>query len=483
MTWRSLHLPGFATSLSARLLVLTIIFVMVSEFLIFFPSIARFRISTLQEHINAAHVATLALEATPTLEVSPELEEKLLDNARVDDAATFREESATYMLRRTMPTSIEISFDLREGNFFTHIRDAVNTMSQKINRVMQVTGMPTTAPESTVRIVMDEQPLSEAMYEFARRVLALSIFISLITASLVYIALHRLLVQPMRRITASMVAFRESPEDATRRILLGNRKDEIGIAQRELSRMQEELRAALTQKTRLAALGEGVAKIHHDLRNILSTASLVSDRLSLSNDPEVKRVAPRLLDAIDRAVKLCTQTLVFANEGPPTLQISQVSLRHLVDEIGGGLIFAEKEARVFAIDNRVPADFILEVDRDQFYRVLTNLARNAVEAGAHWLTIAATITKKNVAIDVADDGPGIPMKIRNQLFQPFAGSARSGGTGLGLAISRDLLEAHGGELSLVKTSEKGTVFRIHLPQKMHVPSRRRRLFQTGGSAA
>ncbi|MGB1547627.1 MAG: sensor histidine kinase [Alphaproteobacteria bacterium] len=482
MTWRSLQLPGFATSLSARLLVLTIIFVMVSELLIFFPSIARFRISYLQEHINAAHVATLALEATPTLEVRPELEEKLLDNARVDDAATFHKESATYILRRTMPTPIEIRFDLREGNFFTHIRDAVNAMSQKINRVMQITGTPTTAPAATVRIVMDEQPLREAMYEFSGRVLALSIFISLITASLVYIALHRLLVRPMRRITASMVAFRESPEDATHRPLLSNRKDEIGIAQQELARMQEELRAALTHKTRLAALGEGVAKIHHDLRNILSTASLVSDRLSFSNDPEVKRVAPRLLDAIDRAVKLCTQTLLFANEGAPPLQISQVSLRNLVDEVGAGLVFAEKEGRLFAIDNRVPTDFVLEIDRDQFYRALTNLARNAVEAGAHWLTVSATLTQDGIAIDVADDGPGIPAKIRDRLFQPFAGSTRSGGTGLGLAISRDLLEAHGGGLSLVETSEKGTVFRIHLPKKIHVPSRRR-LFQTGGSAA
>lgn len=483
MTSQNLQLPGFGRSLSARLLVLTIAFVMVSELLIFFPSISRYRIAYLQEHINAAHVATLALEATPSLEVSPELEEKLLDNARVDDAATFHEGSATYILRRAMPTPIEVRYDLRDGNVFIHLREAVNALSQKINRVIQVTGNPTTTPQSIVRIVMDEQPLREGMYKFAVRVAAISIVISLITAGLVYIALHWLLVRPMRRITASMVAFREAPEDSTRHLLPGNRLDEIGLAEQELAHMQEELRLALSQKTRLAALGEGVAKIHHDLRNILSTASLVSDRLSLSNDPEVKRVAPQLLDSIDRAVKLCTQTLAFAREGTPELQTSQISLRNLVDKAGANLLFAEKEKRLFAIDNRVPADFVLELDRDQFYRVLTNLARNAVEAGAHWLTVDAAISGDAITIDVADDGTGIPAKIREHLFQPFAGSTRSGGSGLGLAISSDLLEAHGGRLELVETSGKGTKFRIHLPAKIHVPSRRWRALGNKGSAA
>jgi len=483
MATQNLQLPGFGRSLSARLLMLTVAFVMVSEMLIFFPSISRYRINYLQEHINAAHVATLALEATPTLEVSPELEEKLLDNARVDDAATFHKGSATYILRRAMPTPIEVMFDLREDNFFTHLHQAMTALSQKINRVIQVTGNPTTAPGSVVRIVMDEQPLREAMYDFAVRVITLSIVISLITASLVYIALHRLLVRPMQRITASMVAFRKAPEDATRRTPRSNRMDEIGLAERELTHMQKELRLALTQKTRLAALGEGVAKIHHDLRNILATASLVSDRLSLSRDPEVKRVAPRLLDAIDRAASLCTQTLAFAREGPPPLQLSQVSLRNMVDKVGSGLLFAEKEKRVFAIDNRVSADFVLELDRDQFYRALSNLARNAVEAGANWLTVSAVLVGDEIVIDVADDGPGIPEKILDHLFQPFAGSTRSGGTGLGLVISNELLEAHGGGLELVKTSEEGTMFRIHLPAKFHIPSRRWRARQSDGTAA
>ena len=155
----------------------------------------------------------------------------------------------------------------------------------------------------------------------------------------------------------------------------------------------------------------------------------------------------------------------------------------MVDKVGSGLLFAEKEKRVFAIDNRVSVDFVLELDRDQFYRALSNLARNAVEAGANWLTVSAVLVEDEIIIDVADDGPGIPEKILDHLFQPFAGSTRSGGTGLGLVISNELLEAHGGGLKLVKTSGEGTMFRIHLPAKIHVPSRRWRTRQSDETAA
>ena len=79
--------------------------------------------------------------------------------------------------------------------------------------------------------------------------------------------------------------------------------------------MQETVRQALRHNARLAALGTAVTKINHDLRNILSTARLISDGLADSEVPEVKRVTPRLLAAIDRAVALCTRTLSFTREG------------------------------------------------------------------------------------------------------------------------------------------------------------------------
>ncbi|MCH8139231.1 MAG: HAMP domain-containing histidine kinase, partial [Proteobacteria bacterium] len=293
-----------------------------------------------------------------------------------------------------------------------------------------------------------------------------SIVISLITAALVYLSLQWLMVWPMRRMTASMVAFREEPENPDRVIAATARSDELGVAQRELGAMQKGLRAALKQKEKLATLGEAVTKINHDLRNILSTARLVSDRLSRSDDPEVKRATPTLLKAIDRAVTLCTQTLNFTR-AEPEINRSRFDLARLVDDIRESVTPAT-EGDAVVLENEVTGDIELYADRDQLFRVLVNLGKNAVEAGAAKITIG-TVTEEagegngRTVIEVADDGPGIAEAAREKLFRPFVGSQRPGGTGLGLAIAREIMEAHGGDIELIETGPAGTVFRLDLP--------------------
>jgi signal transduction histidine kinase len=224
--------------------------------------------------------------------------------------------------------------------------------------------------------------------------------------------------------------------------------------------LQETVRQALGQHARLAALGTAVTKINHDLRNILATARLVTDRLTGSAAPEVRRIVPRLLDAIDRAVALCTRTLDFSREGTPPLAPSLFRLAPLIDEIGPDLGLPEGR---LTIECAIPAQFEMTGDRDQLYRVLLNLARNAHEAGAHRLRFSTNCTAAAIAIEIADDGPGLPLKARENLFRPFFGSARPGGSGLGLAIARELARAHGGDLVLVSSTSAGTVFRLTLP--------------------
>jgi signal transduction histidine kinase len=257
-----------------------------------------------------------------------------------------------------------------------------------------------------------------------------------------------------------MIEFREDPEDASRVIAATGRRDEIGVAERELAVLQRTVRQALGQRARLAALGTAVTKINHDLRNILATARLVTDGLAASAAPEVRRIAPRLLDAIDRAVALCTQTLDFSREGTPPLAPSRFPLAPLIDEIGPGLAVSEDD---LAIEDAIPPELGVVADRDQLHRVFLNLARNAVEAGAHRLRFSAVREGGTIAIEVADDGPGLPPKARENLFRPFFGSARPGGSGLGLAIARELVRAHGGELTLASSTGAGTTFRLTLP--------------------
>ena len=453
--------PAFAFGLSARLLLLTVGFVMLAEVLIYTPSIGRFRLVYLEERLAAGHLAILALEATPDHMVSQELTIELLKHVEAYTVALTKPGPVKLMLMDMPPKHLDASFDLREAGFFILIRDAFAALLAKPGRVIRVVGVSPKDPNILVEVVLNEGPMRDEMFAFSQRILALSLVISLFTAALVFLSLHWMMVRPMRHITASMSAFREDPEDASRVVRPSNRRDEIGFAEHELAAMQEGLRASLQQKTRLAALGIAVTKINHDLRNILATARLVSDRLDLSDDPEVKRVTPTLMDAIDRAVNLCAQTLNFTREGPPALELSRFDLRALVADVGAALPETVNGQPVW---NSLLQDGLeIEADREHLFRVLSNLGQNAIEAGASRVEVSAEQIDGRVRVTVSDNGPGLPPRAHQQLFQPFTGSARPGGTGLGLAIARDLVRAHGGEIRLEHSTADGTSFRFELP--------------------
>jgi len=458
-----LQLPPPYQSLSARLLVLTIAFVMLGEVLIYAPSAARFRYEFLQERLATAHVAVLALLATPNNMVSDALQTELLQRASAYAIALRRPDGVKLLMRsRQGVPMVDASYDLGRRNLIGLIGDAFVTLSHPANRVLRIVGPSPKAPDSLVETVIDEAPMRAALIDYSARVLGLSVIISLVTAALVYLSLQWLMIRPMRRLTAAMVAFRDDPEDSARSLKPGRRRDEIGVAERELVAMQAGLRAALGQKARLAALGGAVTRINHDLRNILATASIVSDRLAASDDPQVQRNARALLAAIDQAAQLCSATLDFTREGPPNLALSRFPLAELIGE--AGLAVQAPDGAEAPVRCAVSESLALEADRSQLFRILANLAQNAVQAGARRVEISARQEPGVIRIRVADDGPGLAPRARDNLFQPFAGSTRPGGTGLGLAIVRELVRAHGGEIRLESSGAQGTVFVIELPQ-------------------
>lgn len=453
-------LPPLWHSLSARLLVMTVFFVMLGEVFIYAPSIAAFRVKYLEERIAAANIAVLALLATPDFMVDETLEAELLAQAGVYLVGLKRPDGRKLILgmEKDLP-SIDAQFDLRLRSFFGLIGDALMTIGQPENRVIRVVSVSPRHPQAIVELVMDEAPMRDAMIDYSRRILALSIVISLITAALVYLTLQWWMVAPIRRMTQSMIAFRGNPEDLSRPLQVERRSDEIGIAQSELLDMQAELRAALHQQMRLAALGTAVTKISHDLRNMLATAQLVSDRLAASADPQVKSAVPTLAAAIRRAVDLCSKTLEFTREGMPPLVWRRFALAPLVDEVAAGV---PGNGQPVAWKNET-GGIELEADRDQLYRVIANLGQNAVLAGATAIAVRAETIEDRIAIEVSDNGPGLPPRARENLFKPFAASGRSGGTGLGLAIARGIVAAHGGEIGFDSDVGHGTTFWFELP--------------------
>ena len=461
MTGPKFRLSGARAGLSVRLLLMTIAFVMLAEVLIYAPSIGRFRLTYLQERMAAAHLAILTLDATPDQMLGDDLRLELLAHVEAYSMALTRRGRGKLMLDSGVPFEIDQSFDLREVGFFGLIRDAFAALVAERDRVVRIVGPSPKDSDVLVELVIDQTPMQEEMIAYSERILALSLVISLFTAALVYLTLHLIMIRPMLRLTENMGRFKDDPEDETRVLEPSERADEIGQLQRELAAMQDGLRAALQHKTRLAGLGTGVAKIHHDLKNILATALVLSDRLQQSDDPEVSRVTPRLMDAIERAAKLCEQTLTFTREGPVHLERSRFDLRDLVDEVGASLPARVNGAATWR--NRLEGSIEVTADREQLHRVLTNLGQNAIEAGATRVEVSARAANGSLHIAVRDDGPGLVPRARERLFQPFAGSARSGSTGLGLAISRELMRAHGGDIRLQSSTGEGSVFDLELP--------------------
>ena len=198
----------------------------------------------------------------------------------------------------------------------------------------------------------------------------------------------------------------------------------------------------------------------------MASAQLASDRLQDSEDPVVKRLAPRLVASIDRAVALATNTMRFgrADEGPPARR--RLALAPLVSEAGEAALAGSGHKRV-RLSQSVDPELQIDADPDQLYRILLNLLRNAVEAVTEGGAVEVIAARKarSVEIDIVDNGPGLPEGIEPRLFQPFASAARRGGTGLGLAISRELARAHGGEVTLVASGASGTRFRIVISDK------------------
>ena len=443
-------------SLSARLLVLTIIFVMVAEVFIFAPSVGRFRENYLMERIGNAHLAILALDATPDGIVSDQLKSELL--AHVDAyAISVRRGGMRLTLMVDGQHTIDKTIMLHEETPLEMIGDALATMATPQDRMLRVVSPSPKDSDVLIEVLVREAPLAQALLDFGWRIFLLSIVISLITAGLVFGALHWLLVRPLRKLADNMMSFQKDPEDGTRVIKPSGRRDEVGQAERELASMQQGLRAALQQKEHLAALGTAVAKINHDLKGILSRAILVFDRLEESEDPEVRRIAPTLISAIDRAVAMCSQTLNYVGQETPSLTKSDFELEPLLKELTGADIDGVD------INANMPAGMTVTADRDQFFRAVGNLVRNAVQAGAQEISVSSHRYNGVMLIDISDNGPGLPPRAQENLFKPFKGSTKSGGTGLGLAIARELIRGHGGDLELESTSGAGTTFRIILP--------------------
>ncbi len=454
-------------TLSGRFAALTILFVLLAEVFILVPALSASRLNFLESRLERAQIASLALLATDE-NIASDLEEELLQNAGVYNVVLRRNDIRQLVLSSPIPQPVYATYDLRDTSILRGAGDAIHQLLDADERVIRVIGSPVNQAGQLIEITLSTAPLRKSMIDSGLRILTLSAMFSILTAVLLNLAAQRLIMVPMRRVIRHMTAYADAPEDARTVITPSARVSELREAETALAEMQKTLTSSLRQKERLAQLGQAVAKISHDLRNILTTSQIFADRLEDSDDPAVRRAAPKLVNSITRAVNLCETTLAFGKAEEPAPVLSRFNLAMLAGEIIEGENLAAREAEIDFVTD-IPPSLMIRADRDQLYRVISNLVRNARQAievtrKPGTIEVGATEDEGEWRIRVGDTGPGLPQKARDFLFQPFTGGTRKGGTGLGLAIAADLVRGHGGRLELLRSDEEGTEFMLHLPR-------------------
>ncbi|MEM8843268.1 MAG: sensor histidine kinase, partial [Pseudomonadota bacterium] len=254
----------FFKGLSGRLLVLTLIVVMLVEVAVFVPSVSRFRLDYLTERLARAEIASLTLDAAPANVIPETLMQELLDSAEVINIVVERDGVRQFILSRHEVPMVGETYDLSRMPFWTMIWDALRRMVTPVTGdAIRVIGELPHGGAELIEITLDPAPLKAAMIDYGWRILKLSLIISLITACGVFVLISKMVVLPLTRLTESVTAFRENPEDPANTIVPSSKSGEIAEAERALADMQEDVRRALKERARLAGLGEAVAKISH----------------------------------------------------------------------------------------------------------------------------------------------------------------------------------------------------------------------------
>jgi len=471
MTSEPRAMPGPFSGLSVKLIATITLVILAVEVVIYLPSAGNYRQAWLNDRLRIGIVAARVLDAVPdTVDLSAMLTNNLLHSAGAI-ALVYRRNGQSQLIEldeKPMPREA-VTVDMRMTDYPTLIMGALDTLSHGGDRTLRIVGNSDGGDvQSEVEVIMDEAPLHSDLLSYSWNIALISLIIAVLTAGVLYLLVSRLLIDPIRRLTGNMVAYRMAPENAALIISPTKRKDEIGIVENELAAMETDIFSMLRQRRHLADLGLAVAKINHDLRNTLTSAQLLSDQVVALDDPKIQRLAPRLLHSIDKAVAFAESVLDYGRQSGTPPKPVPVDLRALVDE--SAIDAGAMRHPTIAYDNTVPDGISLKVDPEQLARVLVNLiknAREALEAAADKvvdprITASFSAGADGNVIGIADNGPGLPPRARDNLFVAFEGSAKAGGTGLGLAIARELVAAHGGSLTYTPL-EPGTRFDIILP--------------------
>jgi len=459
-------ITGFITrGLSAKLLLMTIGFVMLAELVLFFPSATVYRQNWIMERVDQAGLLSQALTGVPDFEASEMLTKDFMAQTGVELLSAKRDGMTELVLGAPPLKADFVAVDMTNPDRRPLFRDTFADYFSSGNERLRVTAASPVQGQDSLELVIPREELRSELWDYFERILLLSLVIAIITGGLIYLAMLLVIVRPLQALLTGMQAFRENPQHLQNVKRNARRQDEIGELERAFSDLKKSLRAAFRQRERLAGLGLSVAKINHDLRNVLATALLVSDRLTTHKDEKVVEMGEKLIKTIERGVGLTEDVLAYSRAETADPEPQDIRLSFLLGEVAADTmaIFPGTQFK-----NRVPTELEVRADPDHAYRILHNLFRNAAQAmqksEVRRITVSAEVTDEITHISIKDTGPGLPERAQKNIFLAFAAShGAEGSTGLGLSISKELATAQNGDLILVKTDETGTHFKLCLP--------------------
>lgn len=449
---------------------------MAAEVLIFIPSAAVFRQNWLAERAEAAGLITLAIEGVPDYVGGEMLSKQFMDDTGATMVAQKREGRSQLVLGMPPLHDTIYTADLQHPKRLPAFSETFRDFFTGNSGYLRILSKPTVKGVQTLEVLVPRSELQMALRDYCHRVLLWSFAISVLTGLMVYLALSMMIVRPIQSLASGLAAFRADPRKRAGHMPLSQRGDEIGQLQREFTDMKSGVRAALQQQERLATLGMAMAKINHDLRNVLTSAQLISDRLAADPDKRINTMGQRLVKAVERGVKLCEATLSFSKSAEERPEPRIFAISGIADDARQDAVHDHGDIQ---FKNALPASLNVYADPDQIYRLLHNLFRNAAQAMAGQsletdspqISVSHKINDERVEISIADTGPGLPKSVQDNLFKAFTSAASIGGTGLGLTIARELARANGGNLVLKSTAANGTVFALSLPSEKPKPRR------------
>jgi len=458
--------------LRVRLVALICLSVFFTEILVFIPTLANVERRWFENRHQSLHALALVLADDqtaferdlyrPILRASEALGLRVV-SAPEGTILEMRREKSDFIIDRTIDVA-----------HFSNIKLALHALetlfSQNGERILQLDGIIGNSGVE-LSVIMTDRSLRQALVVYAERFSAISLTIALIAASLIYVIVSLVLVRPIQKIYSNILDFVADPANPSRIMIPEERHDEVGFAQRRIATIETALQQNYVRRKRLADLGLAVSKINHDMRNMLASAQLISDRLSEVDDPLVRRLAPKLMHTLDRAISYSQSVITHGRVRETVPHIKPLHLHQLVEDVFG-MLDAHGSHEV-ELCNHVAEDFEIKADSEHLHRVVTNLCRNSIEAmttqkNVHKETpkqiiIEARHEGKSSIIAIKDTGPGFSARARAHLFEPFQGSMSKNGTGLGLAICDELIRAQNGTICLIDDENwSGTCFEIRL---------------------